>query len=155
MRTMKNVTLSWQREAGRFEAIGGHRAFPIPINAPHGDGPATGFSPAELLLASAAACSAWDVVEILRKARQPLDDLQVEAHGRQQEERPYAFVEVELVFQAHGEGLDRRRVEHAVALSVERYCSVINTISGVARVTTRVEMIETSRRALGSALGSA
>jgi putative redox protein len=139
---MKSVTVSWHPEDGRFEALGGATAYPIPVNAPHGEGPPTGFSPAELLLAGAAACSAWDVVEILRKARQPLEHLEVVAEGRQQEERPYAFVAVELVYRARGDGLKRERVEHAVKLSVERYCSVIGTIVGVAEVTTRVELGE-------------
>lgn len=139
---MKSVTVRWKPEAGRFEALGGHQEFPIPVNAPHGDGPATGFSPAELLLAGCAACSAWDVVEILRKGRQPLEGLEVEARGTQMEERPFAYTDILLVYRAHGAGLDRRHVERAVTLSVERYCSVINTVTGVAEVTTRVDLDE-------------
>ncbi|HEX5465926.1 MAG TPA: OsmC family protein [Candidatus Limnocylindrales bacterium] len=139
---MKRVVVAWRPAAGRFEAVGGHADFPIAVNAPHGEGPATGFSAAELLLAGCAACSAWDVVEILRKARQPLVGLEVEAVGTQMDERPFAFIGVELIYRAQGPRLDRRRVEHAVHLSVERYCSVINTITGVATVTTRVELDE-------------
>jgi putative redox protein len=140
---MRTVTMSWQPEAGRFEAIGGHEGFPVAINAPH-PGDASGFSPADLLLAAAGSCSAWDVVEILRKARQPLEGLEVQVGGVQDEASPHAFRDVELVYVARGAGLDRRQVERAVQLSVDRYCAVIATIRGVAKIATRVEVDEAS-----------
>ena len=139
---MKTVTLTWQPDRDRFEAAGGHAGQSVRINAPHGDGPPAGFSAAELLLAAAAGCSAWDVVEILRKQRQTLSGLEVAVHGTQASSPPNQFTDVELAYTAHGTGLDAAKVERAVLLSVERYCSVINTIRGVARIATRVEIVE-------------
>jgi putative redox protein len=138
---MRTVSIAWQPEAERFVALGGHAQHPVAINAPH-EGPATGFSPAELLLAAAGSCAAWDVVEILRKQHQPLISLSVSVHGRQHEGPPHQFEDVELFFEAAGRGLDARKVERAVALSETRYCAVLATIRGVARVSCRVEVHE-------------
>ena len=138
---MRTVTVAWQPEADRFEALGGQAQHPIAINAPH-QGPAAGFSPADLLLAAAGSCAAWDVVEILRKQRQPLTSLSVSVHGRQHEGPPHQFEDVELLFEAAGRGLDAHKVERAVALSETRYCAVLATIRGVARVSCRVEVRE-------------
>lgn len=138
---MKTVLVTWQPEADRFEARGGLHGHPVHINAPH-EGRPGGFSASELLLAAAGACSAWDVVEILRKQRQQLTALEVTVEGEQLPTPPFAFQTVELVFRAIGHGLDPVKVKRAVAVSEERYCSVIATIRGVARVTCRAEVAE-------------
>ena len=141
MGTVKTVLVTWQPEADRFEALGGLRGHLVHINAPHEGRPA-GFSASELLLAAAGACSAWDVVEILRKQRQALTALEVTVEGEQQDRPPFSFRDIQLVFRATGHGLDPSKVKRAVALSEERYCSVIGTIRGVARVTCRAEVAE-------------
>jgi putative redox protein len=140
MAAMKVVTVTWQPTLDRFEAHGTHRGQHVLVNAPHDDGPPTGFSASELLLASAGSCSAWDVVEILRKRRQSVTGVQVEVQGEQAPEHPKAFVRVSLVYRVSGQGLNRTAVERAVELSAERYCPVIATIRGVAEVSTRIEL---------------
>lgn len=83
---MRKVAISWDVEAGRFVALGSHAAQPIAINAPRAADEkrgSTGFSATELLLAGAGACSAWDVVEILRKRRHQIDSLEVTVEGEQ------------------------------------------------------------------------
>lgn len=124
-----------------FEAQGGLHGHLVHINAPHEGRPA-GFSASELLLAAAGACSAWDVVEILRKQRQDLTALEVSVEGDQLDSPPFPFTRVALVFRASGHGLDPVKVQRAVAMSEERYCSVIATIRGVAQVTCRSEVAE-------------
>lgn len=138
---MKRVSVAWQPDQGRFEATGSHLAYPIAINAPH-DGEVQGFSASELLLASLGSCSAWDVVEILRKKRQPLAGIEVRVEGEQAPDAPWPFVRLEVVYRVTGSGLDRTAVDHAVRLSSERYCCVIATVSGVATVTTRIEFAD-------------
>ena len=138
---MKTVLVTWQPEADRFEAQGGLQGHLVHINAPHEGRPA-GFSASELLLAAAGACSAWDVVEILRKQRQDLTALEVSVEGEQSDGPPFGFTQVALVFRASGHDLDPAKVRRAVAMSEERYCSVIATIRGVARVTCRSEVAE-------------
>jgi putative redox protein len=138
---VKTVIVRWQPEADRFEAEGGLHGHLVQINAPHEGRPA-GFSASELLLAAAGACSAWDVVEILRKQRQDLTALEVSVEGEQSDRPPFAFNRVALVFRASGHGLDPVKVQRAVTMSEKRYCSVIATIRGVAQVTCRSEVAE-------------
>lgn len=139
----RSVLVTWAPHEHRFEAIGTHPGRSIVLNAPHPEGtPATGFSPAELVLAGVGACSAWDVVQILGKARQDLTDLVVETVGTQQAEQPFPFRDVRLHYVVTGRGLKPALVHRAVRLSHERYCSAIATIRGVAEIGYTIEIRE-------------
>jgi len=138
---MKTVNVTWQPDAARFEALGGHPGRAIVINAPH-EGPATGFSASELLLAGAGACSAWDVIQILRKQRQQVTAVTVGVEGDQAEVPPWPYEAIRLHFTVTGHGLDGSKVRKAVELSERRYCAVIATVRGVAEVSCRVEVVE-------------
>lgn len=85
-------------------------------------------SPVVLLLIAAASCSGADVVSILEKMRVGVDRLVIEATGTRQEEHPRRFRAMHLTFRLAGRDLDRGKAERAVALSVEKYCSVIHTL---------------------------
>jgi len=93
------------------------------------DGPADiggknlGVRPMELMLMSVGACSAVDVVHILRKGRHAVDDVQVEVKGERTDTDPKVFTKIHLHFIVAGRGLTRERVERAVQLSAEKYCS--------------------------------
>jgi putative redox protein len=140
----RSVLVTWAPAGHRFEAVGSHAGRTIVLNAPRPEGmPATGFSPAELVLAGAGACSAWDVVQILGKARQDLTDLTVETVGMQQAQQPYPFRDVRLHYVATGRRLKASLVHRAVRLSHERYCSAIATIRGVAEIGYTIEIGET------------
>ncbi|MBX3028756.1 MAG: OsmC family protein [Chloroflexi bacterium] len=145
---MKIVTIDWDPARERFVAEGTHRGHRVDINAPHtlpeGEGRhgPSGFSASELLLAGAGSCAAWDLVEILRKQRQDLRDLQVEVEGEQQADPPWPYQRIHMRFRVTGVALDEGRVRRAVELSVDRYCSVISTLRGVATVTSQVVIVE-------------
>jgi putative redox protein len=139
----RSVLVTWAPGEHRFEAVGSHAGRSIVLNAPRPEGtPATGFSPAELVLAGAGACSAWDVVQILGKARQELTDLEVQTVGAQQAEQPFPFRDVRLHYVVTGRGLKPGLVHRAVRLSHERYCSAISTIRGVAEIGYTIEIRE-------------
>jgi putative redox protein len=93
------------------------------------DGPAEiggrdlGPRPMELMLLSVGACSAVDVVHILKKARQPFADVQVEVQGQRADTDPKVFTAIHLHFIVSGRGLAAHHVERAVRLSAEKYCS--------------------------------
>src|SRR5688572_23910589 len=96
---MRTVSVTWEIEGGRFVALGSHAAHPIPINAPRRPDETRGstcFSATELLLAGAGACSAWDVVEILRKRRTSIDALDVTVEGDQLPDPPWSYQRVAL-----------------------------------------------------------
>ena len=82
-----------------------------------------GARPMELMLMSVGACSAVDVVHILKKARQPVSDVQVEVKGTRAETDPKVFTAIHLHFIVSGAGLGAKHVERAVKLSAEKYCS--------------------------------
>ena len=143
---MKIVTVDWLPERAQFEARGGHPGQVVTINAPH-DGAATGFSASELLLASVGSCSAWDVVEILRKQRQRVSTIEVRVEGEQATEPPWAYERVRLHYTITGHRLNVGKVRKAVELSERRYCTVIATIRGVAEVTCLVDVSEADAEA--------
>jgi len=86
-----------------------------------------GMKPSDLLLISAAACSAYDVVEIMAKQKQPMRDLKVECRGDQMESPPYTFTRIHLHYLVYG-NVDPQKLEKAIRLAEEKYCSVLSTL---------------------------
>ena len=99
------------------------------------EGNAVGCKPSDMLLIALASCTAVDVVEILAKKRMPLTKLEIEAHGEQDPEPPWAFRKIHLTYRVCGAGLTPSAVEQAIRLSEEKYCSVAATVRGVAQIT--------------------
>jgi len=91
--------------------------------APEAGGRNLGPRPMELVLAGTAACTAFDVVWILKRARQPVTGCVVDADAERASEDPKVFTRIHLVYRVSGEGLNPAQVERAVKLSKERYCS--------------------------------
>lgn len=148
---MKSIDLRWRPGTARFEARGASGAWislaapDEPDGVPLDDGPHGGDAgpgPAEMLVVAGAACAAWDVVEILRKQRQDVRAIDCRADGDQQADPPWTFRRVELAFTIRGRGLDPDRVERAVALSVEKYCSVLSTIAHAATISHATQIVE-------------
>jgi putative redox protein len=86
-----------------------------------------GIRAADLLLISAAACAAHDVIEILKKQRQPLEELKVTCSGDQLPDPPYTFTRIHLHYMVRG-AVKRSSLEKAIDLSENKYCSVISTL---------------------------
>ena len=110
--------------------------------APEAGGRNLGMRPMELLLAGAATCTAFDVVWILRRARQPIADCVVEADGERAAEEPKVFTRIHLRYRVAGRGLDPRQVERAVKLSKEKYCSATIMLGSTADITYDVEILD-------------
>ena len=79
--------------------------------------------PMELMLMSVGACSAVDVVHILKKGRHAVSDVQVEVKGERADTDPKVFTKIHLHFIVSGKNLAASQVERAVKLSAEKYCS--------------------------------
>ena len=103
--------------------------------APEAGGRNLGARPMELVLAGAAACTAFDVVWILRKARQPVSDCVVEAEAERAENDPKVFTRIHLRYRVAGTGLNPAQVERAVKLSKEKYCSATLMLAKTAEIT--------------------
>lgn len=99
-----------------------------------------GPGPMVTLLLAAASCTGSDVVLILQKMRVRLQEFRIEVAGTRRESEPRRYVAVHLVYHLRGEGLDQARAERAVALSVEKYCSVIHSLAPDIAVTHAVQL---------------
>ena len=86
-----------------------------------------GIKPSDLLLLATASCSTYDIVEILTKQREPLKDIKVICNGEQQSEPPYTFTKIHMHYVIKGK-VDPAKLEKAIDLSENKYCSVISTL---------------------------
>lgn len=149
---MRTVNVAWDGALEHFTALGTHRGHELVINAPHAPGahhPPTGFSATELLLAGAAACSAWDVLEILRKRREEITSLEVTVEGHQQPDPPWTYQRLVLHFRIGGTNLVAEVMSRVVRLSIVGYCSVLATLRGVAQVEATVELVDGEGKSSG------
>ena len=96
----------------------------------------------ELVLIGTAGCSAFDVVHILAKGREPIADVAVEVEADRAEQDPRVFTRVHMHFIVKGRGLAREKVERAIELSVEKYCSASAMIAKTAAMKWDLEVID-------------
>lgn len=101
-----------------------------------------GARPMELVLMGAGACTAIDVVMILRKARQPVTDCVVDVEAERAEDDPKVFTKIHLRYAVTGKGLATAQVERAIRLSKEKYCSATIMLAKTAEVTFEYEVRE-------------
>ena len=100
-----------------------------------------GMKPSDLLLLAAASCAAYDVIEILQKQREPMRELKVICGGEQIPEPPYKFSSIHLHYIVRGE-VNPSRLQKAICLSEEKYCSVISTLRPGVPVTSDFEILK-------------
>ena len=89
-----------------------------------------GMKPSELLLVSLASCTAVDIVSIFEKKRTPLDQLEIQVYGEQNEDPPWMFKNIKLSYRIKGEGVTEESAKRAIELSEEKYCSVSASLKG-------------------------
>ena len=105
-----------------FDAAAGSGGKLVVDGSPEIGGTGRGMRPMELLLAAVASCSAMDVMVILRKQKEPIENLAVEIEGVRPDAVPSPFARMKLVFVARGK-VDEHKLQRAVSLAVEKYCS--------------------------------
>jgi len=110
--------------------------------APDAGGRNIGFRPMEMMLIGLGSCSAFDVLTILQRGREQVIDCVVELDGQRAETDPKVFTAVDLLYKITGKNLDRQKVERAVNLSAEKYCSASRMFCLTAQLTHRIEIIE-------------
>lgn len=96
----------------------------------------------ELMLIGAGGCTAWDVVDILEKGRQAVEDVQVELDADRAETEPKVFTRIHIHFIVSGRGLDRSKVDRAIQLSADKYCSATAMLAKTAKITHDFEIVE-------------
>ncbi len=114
--------IKWIEQASFLAESGSGHAVVID-GAPEHGGRNLGIRPMEAVLIGVGACTAFDVVAILKKSRQRVSDCVVELEADRAEQPPKVFTRVRMVYRVSGTDLDPSRVERAVTLSAEKYCS--------------------------------
>lgn len=113
----------------------------IVISSP-GEGGGIGVKPSDMLLLALGSCTAYDVINILQKKRQPVTGLEVHVTAEQQADPPWTFRAFHLHYVVTGTGVDEKAVRDAIDLSDEKYCSVSATLKLGVPVTHDYELRE-------------
>jgi putative redox protein len=119
--------------------------FTLPFGTASGEGGIRpGPSAMELVLIGTGGCAAWDVVQILEKGRQNIDDCVVEMNAERADEDPQVFTKIHMHFIVTGRGLNAEKVERAISLSADKYCSASAMMAKTADVTHDFEVIDSA-----------
>jgi putative redox protein len=134
----------WAEQASFVVESGSGHAVVID-GAPEAGGRNVGMRPMEMLLGGAAACTAFDVVFILKRARQPIADCVVDAEAERAPAEPKVFKRIHLKYAVAGRGLDPHQVERAVRLSKEKYCTATIMLAPTVEITYEVRVVDGDR----------
>ena len=117
-----NATVTWVEDALFVASSGSGHSVVMDGPADHG-GKNLGVRPMEMVLMGLGGCSAFDVVDILKKSRQTVRDCRVELTAERAADVPAVFTKIHLHFIVAGHDLLPKQVARAVALSATKYCS--------------------------------
>ncbi|MEG6615028.1 OsmC family protein [Peptococcaceae bacterium 1198_IL3148] len=130
---MPKVTVEWEGKM-KFSATdeSGHT---ITMDAPTAaGGDNTAPTPLSLILMSVAGCSGIDIVSILDKMKVKVEQFNIEVEGERVDDNPKVFKTVNVVYKLKGEHLPPDKVERAVKLSVDKYCSAVHIVNKTAQM---------------------
>ena len=135
---IENVTVLGESGSGHSVIMDG---------APELGGRNLGFRPMEMLLLGLGGCTAFDVVMILKRGRERVTDCVIEIEAERAQTDPKVFTKIALKYIVTGRGLDPKKVERAVALSADKYCSSSAILAKTAELTHTIEIVEENERA--------
>lgn len=122
------------------EAGSGHAV--IMDGSPEYGGRNIGIRPMEMLLIGLAGCTGFDVVQILKKGREPVTGCEVEVEAERATQDPKVFTKIHLAYRISGAGLSPAKVERAVTLSKEKYCSASIMLGATAEFTYAIDIVD-------------
>ncbi len=104
--------------------------------APKIGGEGKGARPMELLLMGLGGCSSMDILSILSKQKVDLEDFNIEIDAdRDPDNTPSLFTDINVIFRFKGKDLNLKKIERAVSLSMDKYCSVTKIMEKTAKIT--------------------
>ena len=136
--SMETVGIGWVRE--KVFLIRDRFGFPIVLTQP------SGVNAADLLPLSVIGCSVWDIVGILQKQRQQLTDVQVTAESEREQEPPWRFRKIHILYTFTGRGLNESHIRRAIKLTESKYCSTYATLRGVVELTSEYRIFDLEER---------
>ncbi|BBP42690.1 OsmC family protein [Thiosulfativibrio zosterae] len=110
--------------------------------APEVGGANLGARPMEMLLMGLGGCSGIDVIMMLQKGGQEVTDCQIEISSQRAETIPKVYTEIQAHYKVYGKGLSEKKVQRAVELSAEKYCSVSKMLEATVKMSHTFEIIE-------------
>jgi putative redox protein len=137
---MHRVTTSWQSDM-QFDAEVGTHHLVMDAAAEFG-GKEKGPRPKPVLLAALGGCTGMDVVSLLKKMRVDYSGFRIMAEGETSREHPKVYTDIHLVYEFTGRDLPLEKLQKAVDLSQERYCSVSAMLRQAARLTYEIKVTE-------------
>lgn len=147
-----NCTIRWAgSDTMSFIAESGSGHSFVMDGAPEGGGRNLGPRPMEVVLSGTAACTAYDVVLILRKSGQAITGCEVHTDSDRAETDPKVFTRIHMHFKVRGHNVRPNLVERAIGLSHEKYCSATKMLGLTAQISHSFEVVEE----LGSAADAA
>ena len=135
-------TVRWTGEGMTFLAETGSNHVVAMDGAPEGGGRNLAPRPMEMVLLGAGACTAYDVVVILKKSGQQVGGCEVKLTAERAATDPKVFTRIHLHFVVRGRALKRNVVEQAIRLSHEKYCSASAMLGKTAEMTKDFEIVE-------------
>lgn len=121
------------------ESESGHRV--VMDGAPEAGGKNLGPRPMEMVLMGVGGCTAFDVVMILKKSQQAISDCVVEMEAERATSDPKVFTHIHLHFVVTGKNLNPSRVQRAIDLSAEKYCSASIMLKSAVKITHDFEIV--------------
>ena len=109
---------------------------------PESGGENLGVRPMEMLLLGVAGCTMIDVVTTLKKMRQDLSHLETKINAERATDHPKVFTDIHIQFVVKGKDLDQKKVDKAITLSAEKYCSASIMLGETATITHDFEVVE-------------
>lgn len=120
-----DVNLKLANKAVHFEGSSSSSEVKVHIDgSPEIGGEALGVRPMELVLMALGSCSVLDLISILKKQRQDVQDIQVEISGNRTDVIPKVFTDIHIKFLIKGNQISLEKAEKAAELAVKKYCSV-------------------------------
>jgi putative redox protein len=138
--TMK-ARIKWVEEATFLGESGSGHAV-VMDGPPESGGRDLGIRPMEMLLIGMGGCTSFDVVMILKRARQAVTDCVVEVSAERADDVPRVFTAIHVHFIITGENLSEKQVARAVQLSAEKYCSASIMLGKAADITHDYEIVQ-------------
>ncbi|ENU80188.1 OsmC family protein [Acinetobacter sp. ANC 3789] len=131
---LENVAFEAKSESGHSVVMDGSPAY---------GGENRGPRPMELILMGLGGCASFDIVTILKKARQEISNVECQLQAERADEVPAVFTKIHLHFIVSGKALKEKQVAKAVELSAEKYCSASKMLSsGGVEITHDFEIVE-------------
>ncbi len=129
----------------RFQVTSGSGHSSFTDGPPEEGGKNLGMRPMEMVLLGMGGCTAFDIVQILRKRRHEPQLVEIEMEAERADSIPKVFTSIHLKYKVRGEGIKENEVKRAIDLSLEKYCSATRMLASTAEVTYEFELLDSSK----------